>query len=103
MSRYRVTTTNTFIKGLKRCAKRGYDMSYCGRQSHCLPSREHCRHNISPINLPVILQEHGSAISAQTGYLYGSRMIQNLYCCLLILAHIPIYSGNLTHNPTLPQ
>lgn len=27
MSKYQVTTTNTFIKGLKRCTKRGYDMS----------------------------------------------------------------------------
>ena len=27
MSKYQVTTTNTFIKGVKRCTKRGYDMS----------------------------------------------------------------------------
>jgi len=27
MSKYRVATTNTFIKGLKRCTKRGYDTS----------------------------------------------------------------------------
>ena len=25
MSQYRVTTTNTFLKGVKRCIKRGYD------------------------------------------------------------------------------
>ena len=25
MSKYRVTTTNTFLKGVKRCIKRGYD------------------------------------------------------------------------------
>ena len=27
MSKYKVITTNTFIKGLKRCMKRGYDTS----------------------------------------------------------------------------
>lgn len=27
MSKYKVTTTNTFLKGLKRCMKRGYDTS----------------------------------------------------------------------------
>ena len=25
MSKYRVTTTNTFLKGVERCIKRGYD------------------------------------------------------------------------------
>ena len=27
MSQYKVSTTNTFLKGVKRCTKRGYDMA----------------------------------------------------------------------------
>ena len=75
--KYAIKPSKCFVKDLKRCEKRGYDMRLIKEamvllaETGTLPATYH-PHKLSGDYVGV-----GNAISSLTGFLYGNRMIRN--------------------------
>lgn len=72
-----VDTTHKFDKELKRCIKRGLDMSKFKECVKILSETGKLPIKYRPISYLASLAKHGNAILNRTGYWFGNKMIQN--------------------------
>ncbi len=74
---YILITSTQFDKALKRCVKRGLDMSKLTTAIKILAQNGSLPQNIDLTNCKEIMTVAGNVISNRIGYSYGNRMILN--------------------------
>ncbi len=74
---YSVEYTKRFEKDVKRCVKRGLDISKLRATAAILAERVLYRTDTSHISYPEITQDVGNVILSLIGYSFGSKMITN--------------------------